>query len=127
MAVNASLKGRRHKLAMLNKFSFAKNQSLRSLEEYLALIPEEAEISLKYGEHEKWSNRRIVEFATQEQLDILTAHFEDIDETEFTRTYIDQQMKDHLLGNFIEPLENSDFISGKLINSYVDSINSALI
>jgi hypothetical protein len=127
LAVNASLKGRRHKLAMLNKFSSAKNNSLRGLEDYFALIPEEAHMSLKLSEHEKWSNRRIVEFATPEQLDTLTAHFEDIDDTEFTRTYIDQHMKDHLLINFIEPLEKSDLVPRKLIDTYLDSINTALI
>ncbi len=126
LGANASLNERTLKLATLNRFSAIKKECLQGMNDYFAAIPEEAKASLLYFEHERWSNRRIVEFVSDEQLSELLGLLTDMDRNDFAKVFIDEEMRDHLLEHFIEPLGGIDTISPELKDTYVNSIESAV-
>ena len=124
---NSSLKDRSIKLAALNKFSAIKLGCLQALDDYNTFMAEESKLSILYCEHERWSNRRMVEFASDEQLNNLTAQLYGIESKNFSHVYIDKEMKEHLLKHFIEPLEEITSVPDKLKKSYIRSIEEAVI
>ena len=125
-AANPTLKDRNYKLSIINKHSAAKLKTLKELSDYFSQIPDEAEASLKYCENEMWINRRIVEYASETQLDELISQFKGVNQSNLTKIFIDISMKDHLLRNFIEPLKKVNTISTKLVDSYVSSIDASV-
>ena len=124
---NSSLEDRSIKLAALNKFSSVKLECLQLLGDYNTYMVEESETNILYCQHERWSNRRLVEFASDEQLDKLISLIDGFDHEDFTHIFIDDEMRNHLLENFIKPIEKIDTISGNLKETYVRSIEEAKI
>ena len=111
----------------MNKHSSEKLKTLQKLSDYFSQIPDEAEELLKYCEKEMWINRRIVEYASEAQLNELSSQFRGVNRSNFTQIFIDISMKDHLLRNFIEPLKKVNTVSTKIIDSYVSSIDSSVV
>ena len=126
LASNPSLRDRTYKLAALNKQSVIKKNCLLGLGDYYKIVPADAKAFIELNDQEMWCNRRMVEFSTSEQLEKLYVKIDGISEAEFTKVYIDKDMKDHLLKHFIEPIENIDTISTVAKKSYLDSINYSL-
>ena len=127
LASNPSLRDRTYKLAALNKQSVIKKRCLLRLDEYYKVVPADAKAFIELNEQEMWCNRRMVEFSSPEQLEQLYVKIDGISEEEFTNIYIDEEMKQHLLKCFIEPLEKIDSISTTTKRSYLDSINYSLV
>jgi hypothetical protein len=124
---NSSLKDRSLKLAALNKFSSIKLECLQALGDYNTYMVEESKTNILYCQHERWSNRRMVEFASDEQLNKLTSILDGFNAENFTNVYIDNEMKDHLLEHFMKPLEKIDTIPDELKETYIKSIEKAAI
>ena len=124
---NSSLKDRSLKLAALNKFSSIKLECLQALGDYNTYMVEESKTNILYCQHERWSNRRMVEFASDEQLNKLTSILDGFNAENFTNVYIDNEMKDHLLEHFMKPLEKIDTIPGEFKETYIKSIEKGAI
>ncbi len=124
---NSSLNDRSLKLAALNKFSSLKLECLQALGDYNTYMVEESKANILYCQHERWSNRRMVEFASDEQLNKLTSILDGFDTENFNNVYIDNEMKDHLLEHFMKPLEKINTVSCELKESYIKSIEEAAI
>ena len=127
LSYNPSLRDRTYKLAALNKQSVIKKACLLELNDYYKFVPADAKAFNELNEQEMWCNRRMVEFSSLEKLKQLYVKIDGISEEEFAYVYIDEEMKQHLLKCFIEPLEKIDAISTMAKRSYLDSINCSLI
>ena len=122
---NSSLGERSIKLAILNKFSAYKLECLNALGEYNTFMQEESRANILYCEHERWSNRRMMEFASDESIEKLMSLLSEFDAENFSQICIDVEIKDHLLKNFLEPLKRIDTVSDNLLDDYHSSIMEA--
>lgn len=124
---NKSLGDRIFTLAMLNKVSALKSVGLETSSEYQKLFAHESpRLTKSIKDSWIWGNRRLVEFASDNDLRGVRKIFNCSEANSFQDLFIDADYQRHIERNFIAPLSEHSTISSSLLDSYQESLKSVV-
>ncbi|WP_193368923.1 hypothetical protein [Pelagibius marinus] len=125
-SLNKSLGNRTPLLAQLNRFATAATDCYESLSEYKALCGPEYERMKPFVDvYMKGLNRRLVEFASDEALQPVTALLAPND-VAAEEVFVDQALHDWIETQYLQPLEGLSTIPEELLSQYRRSLAAAL-
>lgn len=127
LRVNRSVNERLSILARFNEFRTAFLQTMESLEAYKEHLSEEADRMIpKLREDWLWANRRIIEFASDQQLEELMRQLRSGEQGQFGEVEIDEAMAEWVEERFLAPLEESGTVPVAFIQEYRQDVQRAV-
>jgi hypothetical protein len=124
---NSSLGDRMPILARLNRFAAATTDCYEGLDLCHAVYPQEYGILRPLiGYNRQWLYRRLVEFASDEELHSLVELLAPGDDDLQGGVFVDQALYDWIETRFLQPLEGLSTIPEELLSQYRQSLAAAL-